>query len=279
MVTGGTSGPVVDCRNGEDAMKGFEERGRSSWDRSSELSSQPEEAASGAELRALQAVDLSAPNYRYVKGEAARTRTAIASGSLAGVLLIVLAIFMLQLQNRTIRTYTPSIDGQSGPGSASSQASSFAVTATRSSSVLPAAVRVGRTPPDFTLKTLDGQTVKLSEMQGKPVWINFWATWCPPCRAEMPEMKQKYAQFKDSGLVILGVDVGESAEQVKSFTTSNKFGWTFLLDDTREVSAQYALGGIPTHIFVGRDGVIKAMQVGGIPATTMDRYVSIIIDK
>ena len=80
-------------------------------------------------------------------------------------------------------------------------------------------VRVGALPPDFQLNdAVSGQPVRLSSLRGKPVWVNFWASWCAPCKAEMPEMKQRYAKYKDMGLVIVGVDLGEDSRTVKLFT-------------------------------------------------------------
>ncbi len=266
---------MTGCKDGKDAMKDSEDREQSGWDY------YPGYAESGGpssetEVQALQAVEFSMQGYQISKREAARAWTAIVSGSVVGILVVAVAILALQLQSRTHQMAAAYMNNQSTLGGSSNSSTSTSII---SGSALPPAPVVGRTPPDFTLQTSDGQTITLSEMRGRPVWINFWATWCPPCRAEMPEMEQKYAQFKDKGLVILGVDAGESVEQVKSFTASRGFDWTFVLDDTREVSGQYAVGGIPTHIFIGKDGIIKAIQVGGIPATMMDRYVSSIVDN
>lgn len=144
---------------------------------------------------------------------------------------------------------------------------------------LDTAPRVGALAPDFTLQDVDGKTVKLSSYRGKPVWVNFWASWCPPCKAEMPYMKQKYAKYKDQGLVILGVDLREDAPTVKQFVTSNGYDWTFPMDVDGNVAQQYYVSAIPTHVFVGTDGVIKSMQIGGIPEGLMEQRLATILGK
>lgn len=199
-----------------------------------------------------------------------RTWLGIAAGALAGVLLVLTGFLLLQLKHGQLRARTAVQDMPAATAASSSDGNS---------SALPPAPIVGHYPPDFTLNTLEGEPIKLSELRGRPVWVNFWATWCPPCRAEMPEMKQKYARFKAKGLVIVGVDSGESPDTVKQFVTSNGFDWTFVLDSAQTTGQQYFVTGIPTHLFVGRDGVIKAIQVGGLPASMMDQYLDRIINN
>lgn len=205
-----------------------------------------------------------------------RVWSVIVAGALAGVLIVMIGLLLLQVQRRSQvmgatapQTSTQASVAESSSGSGSSDAAS----------ALPPQPVKGHYPPDFTLSTLEGKSVKLSDLRGKPVWVNFWATWCPPCRAEMPEMKQKYAQLKDKGLVVLGVDMSEDPATVKQFTVSNGYDWTFLLDPGSQIASQYYVSGIPTHLFIGRDGIIKAVQVGGIPAIMMDRYLSQIVDE
>ncbi len=213
-----------------------------------------------------------------------RTWSGIIAGGLLGIFIVLVAFQLLQAQRQPLQPAQQGVEGAATSGnvptanSTGTQEGNLGGNAqAEKSSALPAAPRVDRYPPDFALQTIDGEVIKLSELRGKPVWINFWATWCPPCRAEMPEMKQKYAKLKAQGLVIIGVDVGEDTEIVNQFVTSKGFDWTFVVDDTNAISQQYLVSGIPAHFFVGRDGLIKAVQLGGIPGNMMDRHLATIV--
>ena len=134
--------------------------------------------------------------------------------------------------------------------------------------------KVGSLAPDFELKDLKtGATVKLSSLRGRPVWINFWATWCPPCREEMPDMERIYGEYKGKNLAILGVDVQEDAQKVNEFTGSLELTWTFMLDEKGEITNRYFVGGLPSHYFVDREGVIQAIHVGGFTSMSGTRTV------
>jgi thiol-disulfide isomerase/thioredoxin len=136
------------------------------------------------------------------------------------------------------------------------------------------APRVGMPAPDFALIDLaTGERVSLLSLRGKPVWINFWATWCEACRVEMPAMQKVYEQYKDDGLVILGVDAQESPEAVSKYTTEGGYTWTFLIDTDGSVLNEYFVFAIPTHFFIGRDGVIKGIEVGAPPGESVERHL------
>ncbi len=145
-----------------------------------------------------------------------------------------------------------------------------AVGAPLSSSPSP---REGFLAPDFTLDTLEGTEVTLSDLRGKFVLINLWATWCPPCRAEMPALENAYKQYKDSEVIILGLNVTnqDSEKDIPPFV--NEFGLTFpiLLDRDGSVSALYQLKGLPTTFFVNRAGIIRTVAVGGPMSETFIR--------
>lgn len=131
------------------------------------------------------------------------------------------------------------------------------------------APQVGNPAPDFSLPGLDGQTVKLSDFKGTPVWINFWASWCPPCRAELPDVQAAYDQRKPQGLVLLAISISEDAPTVKQFAELNKMTSTVLLDTDETVASRYRINGIPTHIFVDKDGIIRDLVVGGLNSNTI----------
>lgn len=133
------------------------------------------------------------------------------------------------------------------------------------------AVRAGNSPlprkgfaaPDFALETLDGQTVTLSDLQGQAVLVNFWASWCLPCREEMPAIQQVYEQYHDQGFVVLAVNLQEQDAQVAAF--ADQLGLTFpiLMDRDGSVFDRYQVSALPSTFFVDQAGVIQDVAVGG----------------
>ena len=129
---------------------------------------------------------------------------------------------------------------------------------------------LGNSAPDFTLPDLDGNTVRLSDFRGKVVFLNFWATWCPPCRAEMPDIEKVHQKYKDQDVVVLGIDLRENASTVRAFVEGGGYTWAFLLDTTGEVGSMYRVSAIPTSYFVDKKGVIRAVAIGGMTGATME---------
>jgi peroxiredoxin len=119
--------------------------------------------------------------------------------------------------------------------------------------------------PDFSLETMDGETYALSALRGNMVIVNLWATWCLPCRAEMPAIQRVYEKYKDSGLVVLAVNSTsqDNAASVEAFLA--EFGLTFpvVMDTDGKVSRLYRLTALPTTFFIGRDGIIRKVTIGG----------------
>jgi len=126
----------------------------------------------------------------------------------------------------------------------------------------PSVAQVGAPAPDFQLQDLNGKTVSLSSLRGSPVMLNFWATWCPPCREEMPFIQQIYEEWSDRGLVLLAVDMGESPARVESFLQSYNLSLPVLMDIRQDVAGQYGIMGIPTTFFIDKDGILQNRKVG-----------------
>ena len=135
---------------------------------------------------------------------------------------------------------------------------------------LPPAPEVGRLAPDFTLVDLEGNQVSLSDFRGKTVFINFWATWCPPCRAEMPEIEAVYQEYKNKDVVVIGVDLQETEGEVRQFVQRGGYSWIFVIDATGEVANNYRITAIPTSFFVDKEGIIRAINVGAMTKKTME---------
>jgi peroxiredoxin len=129
----------------------------------------------------------------------------------------------------------------------------------------PPSPREGFSAPDFTLDLLDGGQVILSDLRGKAVLINFWATWCPPCRAEMPAIEKVYRSFKPLGLEVLAVNLTDQDNEAEVAAFVQELGLTFPvpLDRSGQVSARYTLRGLPSTFFVDQQGVIRSVVVGG----------------
>jgi len=123
--------------------------------------------------------------------------------------------------------------------------------------------RARRATPEISLPTLEGRTFRLSEQLGKPVIVNFWATWCPPCRAELPAFEEVYKNHRNEGLVIVGVDIAEPQDVVTKFVADMGLTFPIALDSDGEALALYRVQGLPTTLFVGRDGTILDVTVGG----------------
>jgi cytochrome c biogenesis protein CcmG, thiol:disulfide interchange protein DsbE len=119
--------------------------------------------------------------------------------------------------------------------------------------------------PDFSLKTMSGESVTLSDLRGQAVIVNLWASWCGPCRLEMPAFKDVYAEYKDQGLVILAVNSTsqDTLQAVEKFVAEYQLPFTILLDTDGVAARLYKLSALPTTFFVGRDGVITKVVVGG----------------
>jgi peroxiredoxin len=125
------------------------------------------------------------------------------------------------------------------------------------------APRVGAPAPDFSLTGLDQQTVKLGQFHGKVVLLNFWATWCGPCSAEMPNIEQVYQGSSHEDIAILAVNQGEFAEQVRGYADLYHLHFPILLDDHGKVGNLYRVQALPTTVFVDRSGIIREVHIGG----------------
>jgi len=120
--------------------------------------------------------------------------------------------------------------------------------------------------------SLEGETLSLSDFVGKPLLVNFWATWCPPCLAEMPLIQDIADQYQDQ-LVILAINAGEDEAVVRDFVTQQNLGLTFLLDPTNSAAKYFRVYGFPTSLFFDEDGVIQSTHIGELNDALLQKYL------
>ena len=131
--------------------------------------------------------------------------------------------------------------------------------------------------PDFSLQTLDGRTVELSDYQGQVVLLNTWATWCPPCRAEMPDLEAYYREHQADGFVVLAVNSQESADTVAAYLEDHDFTFPVLLDTDGVVMKRYGIHGLPTSFFIDRDGNVHGVWSGQLSPARLRELVDPIL--
>jgi len=138
----------------------------------------------------------------------------------------------------------------------------------------------GDLAPDFTLTELNGRDMSLSDLRGQAVILNFWATWCFPCREEMPLLDKEYQAKKEDGLVVVGVNVGESPTQVQEFVDEIGVTFPIWLDQSQQVSRRYRVFGLPSTFFIDREGVIQSFYLGQLREKQLRQGVSqILVEK
>ena len=121
---------------------------------------------------------------------------------------------------------------------------------------------ISSSAPDFALKDANNKTVSLSAFRGKVVLLNFWATWCPPCRAEMPALNKLYRSLKQRGLVVIAVSTDRSMEHMKDFLEKNRVDFPVVFDANRTTARQYRVFSMPTTFLIDKNGIIAEKFYG-----------------
>lgn len=131
---------------------------------------------------------------------------------------------------------------------------------------LPTAARASIAPggpaPDFTLRRGDGQNLRLAEQRGRVVMVNFWATWCAPCRQEMPHLERLHAKYRNTGFVLLGVSIDDDPKQAVEVAQRLGVSFPILLDVDKQVSRRYDLRTMPSTVLIDRDGQVRHVHRG-----------------
>lgn len=207
-------------------------------------------------------VDVLAPAASTV---AARDPRARIRGSRLGQLVVLVVTAAVVLAGVQIVRLQQASDVASQTGGAT------VVKLPGTSTVPPPAV--GQPAQPFSLTTIDGATVSLTELRGKAVWITFGASWCSACQAEMPDIQDAATRYADRGVVVLGVNISEDNAAVKAY--AERMGLTFPIgaDPASAIADEYAVGAIPAHYFVDADGVVRDIRVGGLATATMSEIL------
>lgn len=181
-------------------------------------------------------------------------RAKIVIGAVALALLLILAVFGYNLLSQRVKPQQN--------------------TATASSQTMQAA-------PDFTVQDANGNNVTFSDFKGKPVVINFWASWCPPCRSEMPDYEKMARQYSSQGVVFLMVNMTDGSRETtstaKQFLKENRYTFSAYFDVKSSAASAYGISSIPDSIFINRDGNVVNAYEGVIDAATMKKNIETIM--
>jgi thiol-disulfide isomerase/thioredoxin len=182
-----------------------------------------------------------------------------------GARQLVLGVVVILVSAVVLVVITTPLGTSGGIGPGDPQATQFVLGPEPSNGLKP-----GQLPPELTVKgadgspapllDLDGRPVQLADLRGKVVWLNFWASWCPPCQSETPILRDLADRYRDRGLVVVGISVQESSvDNVRAYARKYQLGYTIAADVTGAVYAAYRLNGIPSHFFIGPEGAIRSI--------------------
>ena len=186
------------------------------------------------------------------------------------IIIVVISALLIVISIFTVKTYNTSINNANASKENTDKSNTTQNNVPTKSDQINSNVTKAI---DFKLKDLDGKELSLSDLKGKNVFLNFWATWCPPCKAEMPEIEKLYQETKDSDLVIVSIEIGEPLGTVKSFIDINKYSFKVLLDSDQSVASKYNIASIPTSYFINKDGNIVSKKMGSMNIDEMKGYI------
>ena len=137
--------------------------------------------------------------------------------------------------------------------------------------------RIGKPAPQFAMQLLDGGEFRLSDHEGRPLVINFWASWCPPCRQESPAFERQWRRYRDTGIQFVGVDIQDDVSDAEAYV--REFGLTFPngIDPDGRITIDYGVIGLPVTFFVGSSGIVEGRWVGATPEEKLEEWVNTLV--
>ncbi len=138
------------------------------------------------------------------------------------------------------------------------------------------AVSIGASAPPYRAVTVGGDSVSVEALRGKVVLLNIWATWCPPCQQETPDVRAAFEAHRDAGLVVLAIDIQEPVDVVRDYAELYDLEYTIGIDAYAAVMVTYQVFGLPTHYFIDRDGVIRDRYFGPLTRDAMEERIRLI---
>ena len=138
--------------------------------------------------------------------------------------------------------------------------------------------RIGQAAPDFALADLDGNALTLSELQGRPVIVNFWGSWCGPCVDEFPVLQRALTRHQGDDLVVVGIVVRDNSESARDFMARMGASWTSAMDPGGMTARSFGILGAPESFFVDRDGIVRGRQFGPLTASDLERQLALALN-
>lgn len=145
------------------------------------------------------------------------------------------------------------------------------------SGAAPSVAVVGKPAPNWTETTYSGSKLSLGSLRGKPVYLNFFATWCPPCNEEAPGINKLAQRYAARGLQVVGIDELESAKKAAEFVRLHHLSYQAVADDNGTLQTQYSINGLPVHVFIDRSGVIRKMVAGEMSDREIENAIQSIL--
>jgi thiol-disulfide isomerase/thioredoxin len=199
----------------------------------------------------------------------------VGAGIVAGVVILTPGPVAPTAAPVALASATPSASVSTEPEPSSSATASDP--ASPSATTLSEAFGIGQPAPPLTVPQLGGGDISLAALKGKPVWVNFMATWCPPCRDELPLMNGYAARYADTGLVILAIDVKEDEAAVDAFVREMKVTFPVGLDTSGAAQATWGAYALPVHFWIDADGIVRDGALGGIGPDIMAQGLETIL--